>query len=103
MFWNRNNIITGLILGLLIPLTGYWLIKGGFELLTQIGAFDPTGFSESWRARTISLLAICLNIIPFNLYRRRRFDESMRGLIFPTVLFVGIWVFWFKDFLFQNI
>ena len=97
MLLKRNTILTGIILGILLPLAGFWIIKGLFVFFTNIGWFDPNGFSESWRLRTISLLAICLNIFPFNWYRKNRFDESMRGLIFPTTLFVIIWVIRFQD------
>lgn len=102
MFWNKNAVSTGIILGLLLPFLGFWLIKGFFELFTYFELFNPNGFSASWRARTIALLAICANIIPFNLYRKRRFDDSMRGLIFPTIFFVAIWVYQFRADIFQN-
>ncbi len=97
-----DNIKTGIITGLLVPILAYGLLTLIFSLLTQAGVMDPSGFSESWRMRTLSLLAICSNILPFNMHKNKRHNESMRGMIFPTLLFVAAWVFYFKDVLFAN-
>ncbi len=100
MFLKKDSIKIGIILGLVIPFLGYWFWKGFFALLTFADVMNPTGFSESWRERTIALLAICMNIIPFQYYQKIRNDESMRGLVFPTVFYVVFWVFMFRDFIF---
>ena len=95
-----NNIIVGIITGLLVPVLAYGLWTLLFNLLTSVGVMDPSGFSASWRLRTVALLSICMNIIPFNLHKKWRHSESMRGLIFPTILFVIVWVIYFKNDLF---
>ncbi len=94
--FNRDSIPIGIILGILIPVIGYYFWSSLFELLGQAGIMNPDGFSFTWRARTTSLLAICMNLIPFQIYKNKRFDKSMRGLIFPTVLFVGYWIYHFR-------
>ena len=100
MFLNKNDIKLGIILGLVLPFLGFWLWKGLFELLTIANIMDPTGFSEDWRERTFALLAICMNIIPFQYYQKKRNDDTMRGLVFPTLLYVFLWVFIFRDSIF---
>jgi len=97
---NRNDIKVGIILGILLPIIGYFFFGAVFELLTKAGVMNPDGFSSTWRQRTIALLAIVLNLLPFQFFKGQKYDQSMRGLIFPTVLFVFIWVFYFKDALF---
>ena len=95
-----NSIKNGIIIGLVLPFLGFWLWKGFFELFTMAGIMDPTGFSEDWRQRTFALLAICMNIIPFQRNQKKRHDETMRGLIFPTVMYVIIWVVFFRESIF---
>ena len=98
---NQNNVVIGLILGTLIPVLGYLSIDAIFNVLDQAGIMDPDGFSFTWRERTTSLLAICMNLIPFQIYKNKRHDQSMRGLIFPTLCFVAYWAYHFKDALFD--
>ncbi len=93
---NQNKIVTGLILGVLLPIIGYFFFGALFQLLTKAGIMNPDGFSETWRHRTVALLAIMLNLIPFQIFKARHFDQSMRGLIFPTVLLVIAWVIYFR-------
>ncbi len=100
-YLDKNSIGFGLIIGLLLPILGYWAWKVFFELLTVLKLMDPSGFSESWRARTFALLGICMNIFPFQYYQKRRYDNTMRGLIFPTILYVIIWVVVFRHAIFQ--
>ena len=100
MNFKQNNIKIGIMQGLLLPFLGYWLWKGIFGLLTLVQVMDPTGFSESWRERTFALLAICMNIIPFQYHQKNRNDDTMRGLVFPTVMFVVIWVVVFREDIF---
>ena len=99
---NRNNVLVGILLGLLIPVMSYFFIDSIFNLLDQLGIMDPDGFSFTWRERTTSLLAICTNLIPFQLYKMKRYDQSMRGLIFPTLILVFYWIYYFQDVFFLD-
>jgi len=92
-----DSIKIGIVVGLLLPFVGFWLWKGIFELLTMVNVMDPTGFSEDWRQRTFALLAICMNIFPFQYHQKRRNDDTMRGLVFPTILYVVTWVIFFRE------
>lgn len=91
MFLDKNSLVLGILLGLIVPFVGYaiWLMI--FEQLENAGIMSATGFSENWRERTIALLAICMNLIPFSVYNRRRYYNTMRGMVFPTILLVIIW------------
>ncbi len=81
--WNRNSLFQGLAMGIVIPILAFGLFLLVLDNLESIGAV---------RQRTLAIIAICLNIIPFNIYQKRRFTQSMRGLATATVIYAVIWV-----------
>jgi hypothetical protein len=93
--FNRNEIWAGLLFALLLPTVGFLLLYNLFGLLEVQGAASGVGFSANFRERTLSIVAIALNLIPLNIYRRRRWDLSMRGVVIATALLAFAWLFWF--------
>ena len=81
----RNSMLLGIVLGLCIPFVGYAVILMLFDQLGASEWFNPEVRTISFRARTIGVLAICLNLIPFNIYRKWRFDATMRVLLLPLL------------------
>lgn len=99
--FDKNHIILGLIIGICVPVIGYALFMMLFETLESAGLMDEvTSGSADRRTRTLGLLGICANIIPFEIYRKKRYDTTMRGLVIPTVIYIGIWIYLYKDILF---
>ena len=97
---NKDSLILGILLGLAVPFVGYAVILMIFE---QIGAsewLNSEARTITFRARTIAVLAICLNIIPFRFYQKQRYEASMRGVIVATMIYVGLWMFKFASHLF---
>lgn len=92
----KDKIIVGLILGFLLPVVGYAILLEIYDQLGNNGLISDEGLSRTFRDRTIALLAICFNLIPFSYFNRNRMQNGMRGLVFPTVVFVIIWVFYFR-------
>lgn len=92
----KDKIIVGLILGFLLPVVGYAILLEIYDQLANNGLISDEGLSRTFRDRTIALLAICFNLIPFSYFNRNRMQNGMRGLVFPTVVFVIIWVFYFR-------
>ena len=92
---DKDSLPLGIILGLIVPFIGFAVWKMFFESFTDMGMMDSTGMSENWRDRTTALLAICMNIIPFTVYNKKRFYNTMRGLVFPTMLFCMIWFYYY--------
>lgn len=81
--FERNSLPWGLLLGLLFPLAGFlgfWLLRVQWD-----GVFPL-------RDRTWTLLVICLNLIPFRQFNRRRKINSLRGVVTMTVLMAVVWV-----------
>lgn len=90
---NRNEIWVGLVFGIMLPLLGFIMLHQIFSLLEIKGAASSTGFSPNFRERTLAIVAIALNLIPLNLFRRRRWDLSMRGVVIATAVLAFVWLF----------
>jgi len=97
---HKDALIIGAIVGLVIPFVGYALIMEIYDQLENSGVISDIGLSETFRKRTMALLAICLNLIPFSIYNRRYMYNSMRGIIFPTVVYVITWLVYFSSSIF---
>ncbi len=91
----KNTFRTGLLWALVLPLLGFGLFFGLFNLLEQLGAVSEAGFRPLFRERTSALVGIALNAVLMNYYNRLRFTEAMRGVVVPTVLYVVVWVILF--------
>lgn len=97
----KDSKLLGFVLGAIFPVLGYVLIDGLFEFLTDQGLMSNTsGSGVSRRMRTVALLAICSTLVPFQWAKRNRYDDTMRGIVFPTLIYVGYWVYFFYDHLF---
>jgi Cu/Ag efflux pump CusA len=94
--FNRNVLVQGLLIGLLVPLAvaaGLFLIFKGLDALNVMNA---TGFRPLFRERTITLVGIAANALVINQFNKRRFTESMRGVSIATIVYIAVWllVFW---------
>lgn len=89
---NRNEIWAGLVFGILLPALGFLLLYNLFSLLEIKGAASGAGFSPNFRERTLTLVALALNLIPLNIFRRRRWDLAMRGVVIATAVWAFVWV-----------
>ncbi len=87
MFYDRNNLWLGLAIGVLVPFVSYAI----FLALTE---------SMHFRRSTCAVIAICVNALVVRYYRRRRYDESLRGIVVATAVYAITWFFYFgKDIL----
>lgn len=95
-FLNKDSLSLGILSGIFMPLFGFGLLQGLFIVLSNL---VNSGYGN-WSMRTITLLAICFNLIPFNYYKKRRYENSMRGIIVPTVILAIIWAVLHRDYIF---
>lgn len=100
-FLEKNAIIAGVLAGLVIPFVGFAVLLMIFEQLESLGVMKEEGLRPNFRQRTSSLIAICLNLLPMNFYRNRKFYQSMRGIVFSTLACVVAWVAVFAGSLFS--
>jgi hypothetical protein len=93
--FNRNNLTSGLILGLILPIVTYALLYQIFSLLEIKGAASSVGLSENFRERTLAIVAIAINIIPMRIFQGRRWETAIRGLVIATGILALTWVAFF--------
>lgn len=93
--FSRNNLMIGLAIGILLPAVGFFLISTLYNQLGNSGLLSSEGFSSNFRERTSAVIAISLNLIPLNVFQKRRFTQSMRGIVIATVSLVALWLIYF--------
>lgn len=101
MIFNQNKLWVGLLIGLVVPFVGYAILLIIYDQLDAMGATSSIGFSDNFRQRTLGVIAICLNLIPINIFQRKRFGESLRGLALVTVLYAIGWVIYYSSSFFK--
>ena len=96
----KNKFITGFIIAALLPIIGFYFWQFVIETLGNSASGKGMGLTPTWRIRTVYLLAICTNLIPFQIFSKRKEINSMRGVSLPTIIYVFIWVYYFRYILF---
>lgn len=92
--FEKDSIVAGLLLGVFIPIVGYALWLEIYDQLDARGVISGFG-AEDFRRRTSALLGICVNLIPFGFFNRKRFFNSMRGIMIPTIIYGFAWFLYF--------
>lgn len=87
----EDNLVIGFAIGVMAPVLAYLAITYGLEGLGTLGVVGRDGLAFSFRPRTVGIIAICANLIPFKLYGNLRNDNSMRGILIATAIFAIAW------------
>ncbi len=90
-----DHLLTGILGALLWPLLWYFVLMGLYDSLEAMDWIEPRSITTDFRQRTSALVAICLNILPLQVFKAQRMDRAMRGVVFPTVFYVGLWLYFF--------
>ena len=66
-----------------------------YALFLQLGDWFSTGAGRSvvFKPRTLALLAICVNVLPMNVFRRTYRTRAMKGLMIGVMILAAVW-FW---------
>lgn len=88
----RDSGVNGLIVGLATMLIAFFLFKGLNLLVPKMIPQMTDGFS----LRLICVLAICSNIIPFQIFLKQGRALATRGLMSATFLGIAAWIVYFK-------
>lgn len=92
----KNSLLMGLVLGCITPVVGFVVIEFLFDQMTSFGIMDEvTSSTASKRFRTMALIAICTVLIPFNIAISKKWDQTVRGIVFPTLIYAGAWIYKF--------
>jgi hypothetical protein len=88
-----NQPIVGLFIGLLMPLLGlvlvYFILGRGLGFSNFL---DQLGARPSEAAKVISL-SVLANLIPFLYFNRRRLDQTVKGIVIATVLYMVAFIY----------
>jgi len=85
-----DNILVGLLVSLAIPFIAYGLLLQAGDWMSNAAERSIT-----FQPRSIALVAICLNVLPMNYFRRAYHNKSLRGLIIGTMGLAMVWFFYF--------
>ncbi len=97
----QNKLINGLAIGIILPLVMYPIFDGLDQWIVANDVLNKlldspnmvwAGFKES----TLVLFMICANLVPTFLANKRRYEEFVRGIMIPTVIYCFIWFFDYK-------
>lgn len=92
----NDNILIGLMIGATVPVFGHWCIENLFAILTESGIMDEVSSSTiGKRSKTLTLLAICTNIIPAQFSSNKRYIKILQGVIFATLAYAAFWAMHF--------
>lgn len=86
----NDQLWVGLLVSLIVPTIAYFLL-GQLQVMISEGSGRPISFE----LRTVALVAICLNVMPLNYFRKTYRNRSLRGLATGTMLLAVAWFFYF--------
>jgi len=96
-----DHVLFGLLTAFIVAALGTLLVGGLASMFEESGIMDETTSSISGRrSRTTYLIAICLNIIPINYFKRLRWFEAQRGNVVGTFICSMIWLYMFYEYIF---
>lgn len=94
--YKNDKIWIGALAGLVVPFVGYALILLFLEQLGSIESLANNRLNFDFKARTLGLLALALNLLlPMQYFRKQRATKAMRGVLLATLFYGAIWVFYF--------
>ena len=96
-FEKYDKVWIGILAGLLAPIFWYFIWLSIYDGIETMGWIEPGAIGDNFRQRTSALVAICLNILPLQIFKTQYMDRAMRGIVFPTVLYVGVWLYFFAS------
>jgi hypothetical protein len=96
----RNTLLTGILPGILLPIVLYAMLYAVFGLLEKGGAASGEGFSNNFRERTLAIVALAINVLLINMFKKRRWEAAMRGVVVATGVLAIVWLVKFGSGLF---
>lgn len=91
-----DHLLTGLLTAFIVSTLGFLALQQVAGWISE-SATQPIYFQE----RTLALMALCLNLIPMNIFRKTYRNKSLRGLVIGTMVLAAIWFFKFGRELLQ--
>jgi len=96
-----RSIWIGILLGAVLPVVGYAVTLMVFEQLAKMGIVQSSmGEFSPTQSRTMWVIGIMFNLIPFQYFKVKRAERAMNGILMMTIVAVVIWVIYYYKFLF---
>jgi amino acid permease len=90
-----DKLWVGILLGLCIPFTLYGILLMVYEQFDAARIFGNPDLSGSYRQRTIAIIALLGNAVAMQWLNKKNATEAMRGIIFPSIVYIAIWLWMF--------
>lgn len=90
MIPRNDHLWIGLAVSFVVSALAYFLFL-------QLGYWFSAGAGQeiAFRPRTLALVAICINVLPMNVFRRTYRTRSLKGLIIGVMILSVIWFFYY--------
>lgn len=94
----KNSLVIGLVIGIFLPVLGFLLLTGAYEGLEFLGWVSDDGLGPKFRERTAAIIALALNAIALNYYQKRYLNNTVRGIVIITTMWVGLWLYLYGQY-----
>lgn len=88
-----DKLIYGILIAIIVPIISYGIFLFLYEQLDNFNILNGDGMAPNFRERTIGLLAIISNVVPMHFANKKHYTDLMRGIVFPTLIYVAIWMY----------
>lgn len=88
-----NQAIVGLFIGLIVPFLGFVVVYFLFSHGLSFSSFTSRISGQSSEAAKIISLSVLANLIPFLYFNRRRLDQTVKGIVIATVLYMVFFLY----------
>jgi hypothetical protein len=99
-----DNLLVGLLASIVTVAVGYAIILLIFETINDLLMGDKATvqeyFKEEFRKRTSLILALALNIITLNLFKKDFYYQAVKGIILGTFLGIFFWLILYWNYFF---
>ena len=87
MFFKKDNLRLGMIIGLLGPILGLIIIYFAKYSATSFGNFMDDFFNNNKLITSIGSLSLLVNVVFFTLYVNTNRDKTAKGIFLITVIY----------------
>lgn len=98
-FFQRDRWINGFGIGLFFPIVLFATLLYLLESINMVSVSSQTG-TPGFKPRTLALIALCINLILMQGFKRLRWTQSMRGMAVSTLVCVVLWLYKYSGELF---
>ena len=103
MLLRENSLMIGLAIGVTVPILGYVFLDSVLGVVEGLGVTGRDGTPIAFRERSLMIMALCTNLLPFWIYNRFRADATMRGVFIATAIYGAIWAVTFAGQIFGEL